>query len=219
MNWSTLFLITQILLALATGAYAAFRLQDVIRSLVVRSMPVEKRISDESFDIQTRKSTIIAFILFFFVAGLVYWGISLGEDAIWPKVQQHEEQSFFSPSHLIPKKEGNKIEKPIDKPLLEKAPIVLDTVSSTVIKQTPKAYEQPQPMGPYYLQLGAYNSAKAALDEACQFQISLQESVQVVVIPHTKGPNKVLIGAFSSRKAVNHYRQGKNLVGFARKMD
>ncbi len=57
------FLIIQVCISLFVGFYVARRMREMLRVLVLRLMPVHKRISEESYDIQTRKSTILAFIV------------------------------------------------------------------------------------------------------------------------------------------------------------
>ncbi|WP_367389021.1 SPOR domain-containing protein [Lewinella sp. LCG006] len=209
----------QILVAIIIGGTVARSLSGVIRALVVRSIPVEKRLSEESFNIQTRTSTIIGAAVALLVAGGIYWGIESVKSYFPKEPLMVEEQTVILPfTPPTKEKDVESEEVPISAPITSSP--AQATIPDASPATRPTAYEASVPIqtgkGTYYLQLGAYVDGTKALRHAQRLRERYGSLLQTVQLPETTGPNKVLLGPFLTRRDVVRYRQQHQLKGFVR---
>lgn len=213
----------QILVAVIIGGAVARYLSGVIRSLVVRSTPVEKRLSEESFNIQTRTSTIIGATVALLVAGGIYWGIE-SVKSYFPKAPvMVEEQTVILPFTSSTKEQDVESgQEHIPTPVRPSSSPAQAAIPDASPATRPTAYEASAPIqmgkGTYYLQLGAYVDGAKALRHAQGLRERYGSLLQTVQLPETTGPNKVLLGPFRTRRDVVRYRQQHQLKGFVRQL-
>lgn len=62
----------------AIGFFIARKLRDFIRSIVIMCIPLKHRISERSFQIQTRITTLVSILLMIAIAVGLNWGLSKG---------------------------------------------------------------------------------------------------------------------------------------------
>ena len=209
MSWM---LFLQGLMCVLAGGYVARMLSTGIRALVVRAMPLEKRISDESFHIQARTTTIIAAAIALLLAGAAFWGVERAKKWITQgETGVHEQTAiipFYEPPSPGPPTPTTNVGPPTDS-------VVATT--EAISKPTPPA-EQTTITALYYLQLGAYDNPQLA---RAHYQLVLARHgplARQLHLPATRGAHKVLLGPFSSRKAASAYRQQYQLEAFVRKL-
>lgn len=211
----------QMLVAIIIGGTVARSLSGVIRHLVVRSIPVEKRLSEESFNIQTRTSTMIGAAVALLVAGGIYWGIESVKSYFSKEPLMVEEQTLILP--FTPPAKEQEVESGEEK---TSAPIASSPAQAAIPDASPATkpttYEESAPIqigkGSYYLQLGAYVDGTKALRHAQGLRERYGSLLQTVHLPGTTGPNKVLLGPFLTRRDAVRYRQQHQLKGFVRQL-
>lgn len=210
-------ILAEISMGLIVGSWLAYRLRDSIRSLVVRSMPVEKRISDDSYYIQTRASTIIAFLLALSMAGIFFWGVEKLRKAYFSEAKIVQQQTLL-PIKAVP---STSVDTPDAPPPNEPSttPEADETdQEAEPVPNSPPSSQQPSSYainGHYYLQVGAFKVYESAMKRLEYFQQLLTIPVRLVTLPATLGPNKVLVGPFASRQQAMTYRQQQELLATA----
>ncbi|MCO6480075.1 MAG: hypothetical protein J5I94_25780 [Phaeodactylibacter sp.] len=152
-------------LALFIGFWIASRLRGVLRAIVIRSMPVRYRMSEEYFNTQTRISMALAVAIGLSIAGLSYWGLGKARNAIKGPVVSRSSTVEIEPLPAPP---------PTPAPLKLASP---PADSSANEEARPETYETPEPVriqppapaplrGPYYyLQLHAFLSETRAWNQ------------------------------------------------------
>jgi|GEM_PF-6895601 len=204
-----LYFFLRLAVGLILGFFIVYRIKGILRALVVRSMPVRHRISEKSFLIQTRISTLLAFVLAITVALLTEWGLreaaqALGLPTTVTKTEQHDIATSPDPAPapapaLVPEPEPAPVDTLPDTPQT-KQPTSVATTTEEI----------------YYLQLYAFRrqdfaeAAQAAMSEA------LDQPVWLAVRPGDTEPYKIMAGPFPSRAAAVRYRKRRQLRGFPR---
>lgn len=215
MSW---FIGLQVLGCLLAGGLLARSLSEHIRGLVVRLMPLEKRISEDSFHIQARTSTIIAAALALFLSGLLFWGLEYTKQTLGfsPLFQSSMQYTVLPAAPDL----STRIEASEPLPTTySAAPVIHEGPSTTAPVVTPPAPDTSfiQIVAVYYLQVGAYDQLTNARAEAHRLEAQHPGLVQVLKFPYSTGPHKVLLGPFPARQAATNYRRLKRLHGFVRK--
>lgn len=213
-------LIIRASLALFAGFWIASRLRGILRAIVVRSMPVRYRMSEESFNIQTRISAFLAIAIGLGIATLAYWGLSKAGQALKGPVVSRSTTVEIEPAPEAP--------APPPPPVkLEKAPA--DTLPAP--EALPQTYEEPRPArlparaappapgAAYYLQLHAFVSEARAWKQQAYWAARLPRRIHVGVQPGGAVPYKVLAGPFGSRKQAIDFREKNKLIGFPRPLE
>lgn len=204
----------QVLLSLILAFYLTRKFRDFIRATVVRFMPVRHRISDESFNMQTRISTIVAFGLGLLLTGLFYRGLQEIVEAAWPGAISREETTQVYVEPAIPQR---MVPEPADDiPAEDVQPKTSLPEANT--EPVPSDYEVQQPIvptrrvvvpesGPYYLQLYAFNNVDRALAQEAIYRDQLPYPVEVRKISRTIGPYKVVVGPIATRQELRELRR------------
>lgn len=205
-------------IALIAGFIVARRLRRFVRSSVIRSMPLEKRMSEQSYSLQTRISTLIGFIIALLAAALANLGLLQLEEMIdIPVLTQNtssttisdfeeEEASLFASSNW-----PSEIEEPIT------IDAIRDSLpQSDSYDELPSGNMKPLEKGAYYLQLYAFNSQELAMSQLFLSRSQLDKPVMLGKVEYTLGPYKILAGPFPSRVAARAYRDKYKLTGFTR---
>lgn len=207
------------LLALSVGFWIASRLRGTLRAIVIRSMPVRYRMSEEYFNTQTRISAILAMVIGLGIASLTYWGIGKASNAIKGPIVSRSTTVEIEPMPSPP---------PTPAPLkLESAP------TDTLLHEDPlpATYEEPEPVripspsarpapgNPYYLQLYAFVSKTRAWEQKAYWAARLPQRVFVGIRPADEVPYKVLAGPFDSRGQAISFRERNKLTGFPRRLE
>lgn len=207
------------LLSLSLGFWIASRMRGILRTIVIRSMPVRYRMSEEYFNTQTRISMALAVVVGLSIASLTYWGLSKAGSAIKGPVVSRSTTVEIEPLPSPP---------PTPAPLkVERAPA--DTMPETEF--IPETYEEPQPVRilpnisraqrghRHYLQLHAFISEARAWDQKEYWSTRLPEPIHVGILPGDEVPYKVLAGPFGSRGQAVTFRDKNKLAGFPRPLD
>ncbi len=204
--------------ALFIGFWIASRLRGILRAIVVRSMPVRYRMSEEYFNIQTRISVILAVVIGLSIATLTYWGLSKASQAITGPVISRSSSVEIEPAP-----------SPLSFPApFEEEEPQLDTLPYA--ETLPENYEEPEPSripdpspppsfeDPYYLQLHAFVSDTRAWNQKAHWAKRLPRKVHVGIHSGAAVPYKVLAGPFGSRKQAISFREKNKLIGFPRQL-
>lgn len=185
------------ILSLLAGGYLARLSSDLIRKLVVRLMPVEKRFSDDSFRQQMLRATIIGWCMTLLLGGGFFWGsLQLLHTYTTPTVAEQEQ--------LLP----------VSNPIPVKTSLTEHTAKRDTTPVTIVPTESPQATastGTYFLQLGAYDQITNAREQVNRYRSQLEIPVQVKQQEGTDGPYKVWVGPLGSRKLAADYRQAQQL--------
>ena len=211
-------MLAQVALAFFAAFYLTRKLRGFIRASVVRLMPVKHRISDESFNMQTRISTLVAYLIGLAFTGLIYWGIDQLSATIRPTQETQQQIVDLSPS--IPEPTLPTIPEPKPEVLPEAETVSPPPVSApkvavpTVITE----YEEPTPRtgsmaDAHYIQLYAFNSADRAVAQRFRYEQLLSRPVRVVPLMGTIGPYKVVVGPFASQLAAREFKYRTGLEG------
>lgn len=210
-----LYFFLRLAVGLTLGFFIVYRTKGILRALVVRSMPVRHRISEKSYLLQTRISTVLAFVLALTVGLLTEWGLREAAHALGlpTTVEQPEAQDRSASVEQVPAA----LPLPEPKPSPEPEPVPRDTL---VAPSQPKT-KQPSPVSaptaePYYLQLYAFRRQDFA--EAAQAALSkaLDQPVRLAERPGDTEPYKIMAGPFPSRAAAVRYGKRRQLNGFPR---
>lgn len=213
MSW---IILTQILLCLVGGGLIARYFSEPIRSLVVRTMPLEKRISEDSFHIQARASTIIAATLALLLAGALFWGAEhIKSWSGLPPSFKQQQQSLITDLGEMP----NLTPSPVlaDSGWVEDPMITQALPKPTVEYTTDSVEPTPAPiLDLYYLQVGAFDNVTNANSKAEALRQQHGNLVQQLHLGGSIGPEKVLLGPFPTREAASTYRQRHRLKAWVR---
>lgn len=203
MESSHYLMLAQAALALFAAFYLTRKIRGFIRATVVRFMPIRHRISDESFNMQTRISTMVAYLLGLLLSLLFYRGIDLVANEIVPGAVTRQE--IITP--VLPEPEPLQL-LPAPEPLLEPKekeakPPIEDPEPTPVSEYETTPRDLPLPAretGVFYLQLYAFINVDRALIQQAVFSERLSYPVTVKKVDGTIGPYKVIVGPFASRR-------------------
>ena len=201
-------IVAQVLVALVIAFYLTRKIRGFIRATVVRLMPLKHRISDESFNMQTRISTVAAYLIGLLLTGLIYWGIDEIAHKMAPTSIVQQETTVAFPVLPSPPPVNDSISG--SKPLIERK-------TSPPLRNPAQIYEHSQhrqeqtTRGTYYVQLYAFNDVDRALVQQTHYGQSLNRVVDIIKVSGTLGPYKVIIGPFQTRDAAKAYIRQENL--------
>lgn len=220
-------LIIRLTIGLVIGIWVAYKMRNVIRATIIRFIPIRKRISQQSYELQTRLTPLICFILIAVVTFCFNHFIEKGINKIYsidqtPDTNQSStyEQSLFNTNpepipevRTIPKKQSVKIEKPA------RQPSYTPTIDATP-KRPEIVIEQPARLitNPYYIQRDAFSTIDKANRQYSDYLRSNHTHQYLIGIdPVGDIPYKLLIGPFPNREAANRYRRHYRILGFVRR--
>lgn len=219
------FLIVRLLLGLIAGIWLARKMRGFLRWLVVHLMPVRYRVSEQSFNMQTRISASLAYLLALGVAALVYTGLGKAWDkASMPRVAKTETAEassssleptlpstysapvYNAPEEAAPPQENLPAPAPAPPPATMRAP-------EPPPPARPDVYEE---SGRYFVQLYAFREEARAWAQKQYWQGRLSQRVWVGVAAGEPVPYKVLAGPFHGRQEARRYLRSNGLAGFPR---
>jgi hypothetical protein len=197
-------------LMLLLGFWIARLARDLIRSIVVQTMPANKRIQENAFLVQSRISTAVGLFLAFGLAIAAYAGVKKGIRAVSASVTGRVEK----PEAIEPPKEADPLS-------------TVEAVFSTGIPDTvPEGHTWPtadhpsaptsrtQPGGAFYLQVHAFIDETKAWRQHDALKASLRREIWVGLSSSDPVPYKVLIGPFASREEAIRFRDARRMEGF-----
>lgn len=220
---SFLVLLLSLAPALLLSVWFIWRQRDLIRTVVVKLMPVKQRVSPQSFHIQTRLSTIAGIALTIALTALLNWGFIRAYQLIKrPASGRTAPVETFStapaplpPALTAPKDTATSPPRP-RVPAAE-APLPADDRSDKGRRRPrPRSYDRRDYQIPHYLQLGAFYEADYALDLRARHARRLDLPIQIIRVPGDPAPYKVLAGPFRSRREAKQYGARQRLRGFPR---
>lgn len=210
MEFINYFLVFRLLVGLILGLWIIRKIRGPLRALIVRAMPVHQRISSNSFNIQTRFSTLISFLLVIVIIFLVDWGIREATSKTFgnPAVEQTEKMEFSLPPvdfNLPPQQETNE--------QISSSP----SSSLEAPESIPKSMSKPISLSDrYYLQVYAFISQERAIIQIPVLEKITGREVWLSEVQGASVPYKVIIGPFHDRAEVIRFRQQKKIEGFPR---
>lgn len=205
-------------LLLLTGFWIARKLRSPLRDIILRLMPIKYRMSESSFNIQTRLSTVLGICIAFLIA----WGLNWCVNEITqlfvhpgdpptilsptPNTKETQEKTETAPPlSLTPTISTEDVaHDPVEKPKPQTMPIKEPTT-------TPTSYNAPI----LYLQVEAFQHQALAWRLQSRLLRTLDKDVWLAkgrVPDHA--PFKVLIGPFNSRAEALRYRHDTHLDAF-----
>lgn len=217
-------------LSLMTAFFLVRKFRSTIRGFVMWCIPVRLRISEQSYELQTRYATLLSFLLTFLFAGLFYYGLYRGQKTLgWaidspvktygilrplpPKPIQPPAPITPAPVAEIPETPSPAI--PVVRPATP--PPTKLPVSQKPIR--PKPTPQPAPSQPlaaqYYIQIDAFVYLDNATNRQRKWQRKTTKLVWIAVAQEST-PYKLLVGPFSTKRLANKYRKQQRAVGFVR---
>lgn len=214
------FLIARLLLGLVAGIWLARKLRGFLRWLVLRLMPLRYRVSERSFNIQSRASAVLAYALALGIALSVYAGLGKAREKIALPWVAREETTEIS-SHSLEPPLPPAYSAPAYSPP-EKAPPPQDSMPPAGIiappppeppPAYPSAYEE---RGRHFVQLYAFRDEARAWAQKQYWQGRLSRQVWVGVAPGEAAPFKVLVGPFAQLQDARRFLRSERLDGFPR---
>jgi len=143
MEMTQLIWLLRILGGLAIGFILARKLRDFIRSIVIMCIPMKHRISEQSFQIQTRITTAVGILVAIGIAIGLNYGLSVGMDKMGVTKTIKLSDAGLSPSLPI-KNKPVVVEQPPQPTLPKVAPeFVLPIVEEPDRSVVPPTYEIP----------------------------------------------------------------------------
>lgn len=241
MDIINIILAIRIAFGLTIGVYLANRWKEIFRGIVIRCMPIKHRISERSYILQTRITSMVGIIFAILVAGIINIVMAIG----WQKMgwQSGLQQQTVTPKLIpipanpvvpnLPKKEILEEEEtstPEDIIIPTKVPIPKKSISTTsyyprevpplevqyVTK--PSTYYQPMAL-PVYLQIYAFTSYPKAQQQRARWIGQTPFPVKVGYRANDYTPYKVVIGPFPSRQAANHFKNKITIPAFIRPIE
>ncbi|MCB0634481.1 MAG: SPOR domain-containing protein [Lewinella sp.] len=210
-------MLAQALFALAVAFYLTRKLRGTIRAVVVRLMPIKHRISDESFNLQTRFSAVAAYLTGLLLAGLIYWGVeSLTTQLFLASPEQQQRIYDIDP----PRKETPTVLPPVpanddskhNEPESSAAPGSGSSGPAEEVDAPPPTHTSTE-SGAYYLQLFAFRDMDRAQTQQSIYEARLPRPVMIIRVNSSPAPYKVVVGPFSSREAALEFRNWQQLRG------
>ncbi len=208
------FEIARLLVGLAAGFWLTRKMRGLIRGVVVRLMPVRYRVSEQSFDHQTRLSTMLAYLVALGIAVAVHLALGKASRALnMPWVKKEEQTMVRSTPLEQPAPTPPPVYEPAPPPAVPTEYAAPEPPAAQEAPARPTAYHGDES---FYLQLYAFQSEARAWQQQQYWQGRLSLPVQVGIAPGEGIPYKVVVGPFSSRADARRYGRSQRLEGFPR---
>jgi len=238
MDIINILLAIRIAFGLTVGVYLANRWKEIFRGLVIRCMPIKHRISEQSYILQTRITSIVGIVFAILVAIIINVGLVIGWQKMgWQNNLNHQSAvpklipippspvvpNLPKKTPLMPVQETKSEEKPIATPIVkakETRPTIIYQPIELAPKQVryvpnPAVYYQPVAL-PVYLQIYAFTTYPKAQQQRARWIGQTPFPVKVGYIEYDFTPYKVMIGPFPSRQAANHFKNQITIPAFIR---
>ncbi len=199
MNW--LFYV-QFAAAILIGGWVARLLRGTIRSIIVRMMPIDRRIAEDSFRIQARIGAVVSIVLVLVVAVLVYQGV------------EYVKQRVGEATATVEKTLVADIPGPI--------PAQTSVLPLPMPAESSMGHTSPAPAAPvfteaqFHLQLGAFDNVDNAHRLVARSRERLSAPVFMLHLPATPAPYKVLVGPFPSKVFAREFLKQHDIKGYVR---
>lgn len=204
--------------ALLLGFWVARKARNLIRTLVVQSMPPEKRIEEKAFIVQGRISTMAGIGLMALVAGVAFTGMHKGLARLRGEPMAARERAS------APKPKTPALAEMLTEPLSmdvptdpEELPIAYEPRTiprSGAMRSSNARNADRRPQQLHYLQVHAFAEEENAWTAQADLRRRFKTSVWVAADYADPVPYKVLIGPFQSRAQVLQYKKAQKLQGF-----
>lgn len=205
------------LLALGVGFFIAHKLRDIVLAIVFKLLPVQYRISENSFGMHTRLSAIIGFVLLLGTAGVVYYGLSQLKQPFVTSEQQLVEHASKPTQHIVQ-------EEP--QPYTMSLPMLPEPVVERPKTQKVRKKPRPKPLSPstpldleeaYYIQIKAFEKLQNAKQTYYRWRDKTNHRCWIVEESENTVPFKVLLGPFSTKdQAKRLLKRYDSITGYVR---
>jgi len=202
------------LFAFFLAFFVVRKFRDVLRGLIVRSLPVKYRLSEKYFDLQNRITTLSVILIATGIAIALNIGmIRLGQSVGWTWEVPARRTSTTPPPPI-----------PFAVTPVEEAPAPESTMDVLPVEQpavSPAPAPVPRPLrgDRYYWQVEAFMEESRAWRLQRALSDELLEEVEVGAHPRDRAAYKVLIGPFSSRADAAAYARVRGLRGWPRRLE
>lgn len=220
------------LLSLMAAFFLVRKFRSTIRGFVIWCIPVHLRISEQSYQLQTRYATLASFLLTFLFAALFYYGLYQGQKALGLEIGTPlKTYSVLTPLPkkplpvVLPKKEVPKVSPSVVP--VSAIPKVGETASLPVQITTPSV--APKPISPstavsvtpkplaaqYFVQVAAYTYLDNAMKRQVKWQHRTTQQVWIAVAQEPT-PYKLVVGPFATKRMAQQYRKQQRASSFVR---
>ncbi len=239
MEMTQLIWLLRIIIGLIIGLLAARKMRELIRSIVIRCIPLKHRISERSFQLQTRATTVVAIL----VAIGIAIGLNYGLSKALEKTDISKSTLITSPSVMpqpaLKKKEADKGDPPSittpepaikfqEQPISDyewfnnkEATSVTKTNKKIAYPMTKKGYAAPALQRlpsvyqiPHYAQIYAFDSFQRAKRQQVLWTQQHSLPIWVGYAEGSQAPYKVLVGPFENRAEATWFLKVNSIEGF-----
>lgn len=202
------------LFAFFLAFFVVRKFKDVLRGLIVRSLPVKYRLSEKYFDLQNRITTLSVILIATGIAIALHIGmIRLGQSVGWTWESPAPRTSATPPPPT-----------PFAVAPVEPVPAPESIMDAMPVAEAPAAPMPAPTPGPlrgdrYYWQVEAFMEESRAWRLQRALSDELLEEVEVGAHPQDRAAYKVLIGPFSSRADATAYARARGLRGWPRRLE
>lgn len=232
MDLSLFFRLFLPLLSLMAAFFLVRQFKSTIRGFVMWCIPVRLRISEQSYELQTRYATLLSFLLTFLFAGLFYYGLYRGQKALgWTIDSPVKTYSVLpplptkpipSPAPILPAPVAEIPSPPKSASEVAVFRPATPPPSKLPVSQKPSRPKttlqpaRPQPLSEqFYVQIAAFTYLDNATDRQTKWQRKTTKLVWIAVAPEPT-PYKLLIGPFATKRLAKKYYKQQRAVGFIR---
>ena len=234
MSTSTLIWGIRLLVGLSIGFILASKWKEGLRGLVIRCMPVKHRISEQSYLLQTRITTVVSILFAIVVATVLNLALSKGLQGIgWtlPTTQQTVSPRLIPlPPKPVPNVERKEAidKRPIgdlDKIATPASPtkeiaIPPSNTTSQQIGYVPTSQSVYRPISPpCYLQLYAFHTFEKAQQQQARWIRQTPYMARIGYLTNDYAPYKVLLGPIPNRQYARQLQQQLTISSFIRAVD
>ena len=205
MEYSFIYLLVSILIALTIGFLITWKIRGQLRALIVRVIPTKYRFSEKSFSIQGKYHVLVSFLLGIGLAALFlilinFLGGLLGFP-LWNAMSSYYSQT----------------EETEVRPMSNQTISTPDTFylqPTKIAKQESTGSQNEIAENAFFLQLYAFKKEERAWKQKVRWGKKLRQQVLVGYLDNDASPYKVLIGPFADRASVVAYKRRNRLKGF-----
>jgi len=241
MNITTIILGLRIVGSLGLGIYLANLWKEGLRGLVIRCMPMKHRISESSYILQTRITTIVGMVFAVLIAIGINVGISVGLQRVgWapaattqsvipkyipmpPKRIPPTTKPMTNIPQPLPTPDPLSVfpaKKPVEKPVSTTSTPASEPVVRKEIVYVPIPAQKYQAIArPCYVQLYAFHTFEKARQQQARWIRQTPYTSRIGFVAQDLAPYKVLLGPFPSRQTAKQFQRQLTITSFIRSVE